>query len=142
MSDEIAGWERFMAWREACASAAEATGAPMSHGMPDAWYEAGMLGCLNGHRTLSRARRMLPGKGCLSCGDALMLVPPSIPYLPASAVDTAPSDLLARFNEQRRLMLEAWRDLAQHQRAPAAAVEETACAMRQLMQVLAPEDTE
>jgi hypothetical protein len=39
-------------------------------------------------------------------------------------------------------MLEAWRDLAQHQRAPAAAVEETACAMRQLMQVLAPEDTE
>ena len=145
MSDN-AGWERFMAWREAQASAAQAAGAEMFHGLPGAWFDAGVLGCQNGHRTLARVRKMFPGKACISCDGLLMVVPPSLTYSPDSAIDSAvdaaPSDPLTRFNQQRTLMLEAWRDLAQHQRAPAAAVEETACAMRQLMQVLAPEDPE
>jgi hypothetical protein len=67
MNDEIAGWERFMVWRDACASAAEAAGAPMFLGLPEAWYEAGMVGCQNGHRTLARVRKMLPGMGGPSC---------------------------------------------------------------------------
>lgn len=148
MSDEIAGWERFMAWREAAADAAAAAGVPMSYGMPDAWYAAGVLGCQNGHRTLARVRKMFPGKACISCNGLLMVVPPSVQYSPDSAFNyadsasppTQPTDPVETFNARRTAMLEAWRDLAQRGRAQDSEVTATTCAMRQLMQVCAPED--
>lgn len=70
---------KFYDWAKKERDICKDNGDEMFLGWPDAWYEAGHMGCQNGHvSSRSLKSEAIGGNVCLACFKPLTLLPPSI----------------------------------------------------------------
>lgn len=67
---------RLLEWRNAEAAKAADAGEASFMGLPDAWYDAGRYGCVQGHVSTTALGTETRGDRCLACDGSAIIIPP------------------------------------------------------------------